>query len=107
MKEFIICAAVWYKEIELKKNMPINTYLPKNLDKGIVFVQYRHGQCIYSKNAITGLRDAESGDNEQGFLTSKNRFVSREEALQIALKENQVLDLKEIRGNRLFSEDLY
>lgn len=38
MKEFIICAAVWYKEIELKKNMPINTYLPKNLDKGIVFV---------------------------------------------------------------------
>lgn len=53
------------------------------------------------------MRDAESGDNEQGFLTSKNRFVSREEALQIALKENQVLDLKEIRGNRLFSEDLY
>jgi hypothetical protein len=34
------------------------------------------------------LRDAESGENEQGFLTSKNRFVRREEALIIALREN-------------------
>jgi len=107
MEEKILCAAVWYKEIELKKDMPIETYLPKNLDKGIVFCGLRHGQCIYSKCAITGLRDAESGENEQGFLTSKNRFVSREEGLQIALKQNQVLDLKEIRGDRLFSEDLY
>ena len=46
-------------------------------------------------------------ENEEGFLTSKNRFVNREEGLQIALKQNQVIDLKEIRGNRLFSEDLY
>jgi len=107
MEEKILCAAVWYKEIELKKDMPIETYLPKNIDKGIVFCGLWHGQCIYSKCAITGLRDAESGENEQGFLTSKNRFVSREEGLQIALKQNQVIDLKEIRGDRLFSEDLY
>ena len=107
MEEKILCAAVWYKEIELKKDMPIVTYLHKNLDKGIVFCGLRHGQCIYSKCAITGLRDAESGENEQGFLTSKNRFVSREEGLQIALKQNQVIDLKEIRGDILFSEDLY
>ncbi len=107
MNEKITCAAVWYKEIELKKEMPIEVYLPKNIDRGIVFCGHRHGQCIYSKCAITGLRDAESGENEQGFLTSKNRFVGRVEALQIALKENQVLDLKEIRGNKLYSEDLY
>lgn len=107
MEERIICAAVWYKELQLKKDMPIETYLPKNLDRGIVFSGHRHGQCIYTKCAITGLRDAESGDNEQGFLTSKNRFVSREEALEIALRENQVIDHSQIRGNRLFSEDLY
>ena len=107
MNERILCAAVWYKEIKLKKDMPIETYLPKNIDKGIVFCGLRHGQCIYSKCAITGLRDVESGENEEGFLTSKNRFVNREEGLQIALKQNQVIDLKEIRGNRLFSEDLY
>lgn len=107
MNERILCAAVWYKEIKLKKDMPIETYLPKNIDKGIVFCGLRHGQCIYSKCAITGLRDVESGENKEGFLTSKNRFVNREEGLQIALKQNQVIDLKEIRGNRLFSEDLY
>jgi hypothetical protein len=34
-------------------------------------------------------------------------YVSREEGLIIAMRENQVKDLREIRGNRLFSEDLY
>lgn len=107
MNERIICAAVWYKELELKKEIPEHTYLPKNILKGIVFCGHRHGQCIYSKCAITGLKDSESGENEQGFLTSHNRFVSREEALKIALKENQVIDLSQVRGDRLFSEDLY
>ena len=107
MEERIICAAVWYKELELKKDVPYDVFLPKNLDRGVVFCGHRHGNCIYTKCAITGLRDAESGENEQGFLTSKNRFVSREEALQIAIKQNQVLDIEQVRGDRLFSEDLY
>ena len=105
--ERIICAAVWYKEIPIKKEIPFESTNPKNCPTGLVFSGHRHGQCIYTKCAVTGLRDAESGENEQGFLTSKNRFVTREEALIIALKENQVMDIKEIRGNRLFSEDLY
>jgi len=108
MNEKIICAAVWYKELECKyPDMPKEVYLPKNLDRGVVFAGHRHGQCIYTKCAITNLRDCESGENEQGFLTSKNRFVTREEALIIALENNQVLDLKEIRGNKLYSEDLW
>lgn len=107
MDEKIICAAVWYKELQLKKEMPFESYLPKNIDRGIVFCGYRHGQCIYSKCAITGLRDAESGENEQGFLTSKNRFVSREEAFEIAVKQNQIIDYSQVRCNKLFSEDLY
>ena len=105
--EIILCAAVWYMDLELIKDLPIESYLPKNLDKGIVFCGHRHGQCIYSKCMITGLRDGESGEDEQGFLTSKNRFVSREEALVIALRENQVIDLSEVRGNKLYSENLY
>lgn len=105
--ERIICAAVWYKEIPIKIEIPFESTNPKNCPTGLVFSGHRHGQCIYTKCAVTGLRDAESGENEQGFLTSKNRFVSREEALIIALRENQVMDIKEIRGNRLFSEDLY
>lgn len=105
--ERIICAAVWYKEIPIKKEIPFESTNPRNCPTGLVFSGHRHGQCIYTKCAVTGLRDAESGENEQGFLTSKNRFVSREEALTIALRENQVMDIKEVRGNRLFSEDLY
>lgn len=105
--ERIICAAVWYKEIPIKKEIPFESTNPKNCLTGLVFSGHRHGQCIYTKCAITGLRDCESGENEQGFLTSKNRFVSREEALIIALRENQVMNIKEVRGDRLFSEDLY
>jgi hypothetical protein len=107
MKEYILCAAVWYKEIPIKKEIPFESTNPINCLTGLVFSGHRHGQCIYTKCAITGLRDAESGENEEGFLTSKNRFVSREEALVIALRENQVINITEIRGNRLFSEDLY
>ena len=41
---------------------------------------------------------------KQGFYTSYGRFVSREEALQIAKDAGQI---KETDSNRLFSEDLY
>lgn len=105
--ERILCAAVWYKEIPIKKEIPYINTNPINCTTGLVFTGFRHGNCIYTKCSVTGLRDSESGENEQGFLTSKNRFVGREEALLIALKENQVINLDEIRGNRLFSEDLY
>ena len=107
MNEKIICAAVWYKEIEVKKFIPTESTNPINCKTGLVFCGHRHAQCIYTKCSISGLRDCESGENEQGFLTSKNRFVTREEGLIIALRENQVKDLSQVRGDRLFSEDLY
>jgi len=107
INERIICAAVWYKEIPIKKEINFEFTNPKNCKTGLVFSGHRHGHCIFTKCAVTGLRDAESGDNEQGFLTSKNRFVSREEALIIALREDQVIDINELRGKRLYSEDLY
>ena len=67
---------------------------------------------MWTMSSLTGLRTCEigadcAGESEQGFLTSLNRFVGREEGLEIAMRENQVKDLREIRGNRLFSEDLY
>lgn len=105
--ERIICAAVWYKNFPLKREVPFEFTNPINCPTGVVICGLRHSYCIYTKYAITGLKDSESGENEQGFLTSKNRFVNREEALIIALRENQVLDIEEIRGDRLFSEDLY
>jgi hypothetical protein len=109
--ETILCAAIWYRDIPLKKlNIPNQN--PVNITEGAVFCGYRHPHCMYTMVAVTGIRSVENGENsigyyEQGFLTSKNRFVRRVEALEIALKGNQVRNVADVRGNRLHSEDLY
>jgi len=105
-EEYILCAAIWCKEITLKKEIP--QVLPKNCDKGIVVLGHRHGQCIWTIGCLTGLRCVSNapdgvGENEQGFLTSQNRFVDREEAGEIAFFAGQTKKLKKI----LYSEDLY
>lgn len=106
-KEYILCAAVWYKEIKLKKIFHFQSTNPKNCPTGLVFSGHRHGQCIYTKCAITGLRDCESGENEQGFLTNKNRFVDRKEALIIATVAGQLKEGERISSVGLHSENLY
>lgn len=105
-KEYILCAAIWYKEIPLVK--VINGVLPKNCDKGLVVLGHRHGQCMWTMGSLTGLRSVTNapdgvGEYEQGFLTNTNRFVGREEAAQIAF------DSKQIKQHTitLYSEDLY
>jgi hypothetical protein len=101
----ILCAAIWYKELPLLKPEVLEPrgFSPYNVDKGIVFCGWRHSNCIYQKVAVTGLRDSESGENVQGFLTSDNRFVNREEGAVIAFNAGQIKEQKK----RLFSEDLY
>jgi hypothetical protein len=109
MNEIILCAAIWYKELPLvRDDFPEGFCRPLNCETGIVFCGHRHHNCLYQKVALTGLADHESGEHIQGFLTNKNRFVDRKEALKIALANNQV-DPNHL-GNSLiglFSEDLY
>ena len=107
MEEKIICSAIWYKELELKKPEVLEpkNYRPNNCDKGIVFSGWRHPNCLYQMVAITGLRNAEAGESVQGFLTNKNRFVDRKEGAKIALTTNQIDKLE--YGTILYSEDLY
>jgi hypothetical protein len=103
--EYILCAAIWYKELPLKKDeiLRIRGFSPYNIDCGIVISGWRHSNCIYQMVAITGLRNCEAGLSEQGFLTNKNRFVDRTEGAQIAFDAGQTKTLLKI----LFSEDLY
>ena len=101
MKEYILCAAIWYKDC------PLGLYGPKNIDRGIVLCGHRHPGIIHQHVTLLGKSAFQMGDNEQGFLTSTNRFVNRGEALEIALKNDQVMDINEIRGKELYSEDLY
>jgi len=106
--EYILCASVWYKDLELKKPEilePYN-YRPNNCDRGIVFSGWRHGNCMYQMVAITGIRSPLAGDHVQGFLTNTNRFVGRVEAAQIALAAKQIKELTYSKVE-LYSEDLY
>jgi hypothetical protein len=103
-KEIILISAIWYKDLEneIKQSLPINC------DSGVVILGHRHGQCIYTLLSLKGLRTVThapdgAGRHVQGFLTSKNRFVDRKEAAQIAFDMAQTKDHKKI----LFSEDLY
>ena len=99
--EKIICSAIWYKELPLKK--PNMGFRPYNVDEGIVFCGWRHPNCMYQMVAIYGMKNHEVGESIQGFLTSKNRFVDREEGAEIHVRNGGKLNY----GNQLYSEDIY
>ena len=107
--EKIICAAIWFKELPLVRPDVLEPrgFAPYNVDKGIVFCGWRHPNCLYQMVAMTGKSSFEAGENIQGFLTNKNRFVDREEAMIIAKRENQLVVDPTHVSDSLFSEDIY
>lgn len=107
MKERILCAAIWYKEMPLVNNgeQLLKTARPVNCNTGIVFCGHRHHNCLHQMVALTGKYQHEAGEEVQGFLTSTNRFVDRKEGMDIALKANQVVNY--YHSDTLYSEDLY
>lgn len=108
--EKVICAAIWYKELDKlsEKWIPtVEVYMrPKNIDRGIVICGYRHPSCMYTMIAITGKRSVaiECGEYVQGFLTSKNRFVDRQEGAKLFILGGGELKYS---SEELYSEDLY
>lgn len=60
----------------------------------------RHHHVI---RAIGGI----PGPDIQGFLDNEGNFLTRSEALKVALAANQVLDPAGVRAGELFSEDLW
>ena len=97
-KEYILCAAI-------KRKSPIKVmsqnYKTNSLEDDDIYsieIGRRHNDIL----ARFGKRNLEV--MKQGFYTSYGRFVSREEALQIAKDAGQI---QETDSNRLFSEDLY
>lgn len=69
--------------------------------KPLIYCGWRHANILWQSRLVS--RDPD----HQGFLTSKGRWVSREEALIIAREQKQIKDESQVRGNILFSEDLY
>ena len=93
MKEFIICAAI------------------QIVDTGKIYYGHRHNHCLQAMNDELSWTMSRQEINQlqeiQGFITNLNRFVDRKEGLEIALENNQVLNLSDVRGDNLYSEDLY
>lgn len=105
--EKIVCAANHYDDG--KKH----AHQPNGIKTGFVICGLRHHNCIY----IFELFCASINNRErnllkqsclQGFVTTKNRFVGREEAMQIAINAGQVQE-RNLHADYigLFSEDLY
>ena len=98
-QEYILCAAIKRKTpIDVKiKNYKTNTL--KDDDIYSIEIGRRHNDILarFGKSQLDVIK--------QGFYTSWGRFVSREEALQIAKEAGQVSE--DIDDSRLFSEDLY
>ena len=89
MKEIVICAAIKTK-------------------KGIVIRGHRHADCIYTaqREGFDLKKDLAFAD--QGFVTSRNRYVTREEGRK--LQDSAGIPSADPEGYKhgtLFSEDLY
>lgn len=86
-KEICICAAVLTTD-------------------GSIIRGHRHGDCFHTITRIgKGINATYAA---QGFMTSKNRFVGREEGRKLQDAAGiKSADKEGYRGHTLFSEDLY
>lgn len=86
-KEICICAAV------------------KATD-GTIIRGHRHGDCMHS--IVRRGKKPAKDFNAQGFITSRNRFVDREEGFKLQIEAGiKSANPEGYRPGWLFSEDLY
>lgn len=103
-EERILCAAIYIDDGKQHEHQPVN------IPSGFVVAGRRHHNCIYTAS-LMGEADPviaaamKSRDN-QGFLTSHDRYVSRSTAVLIARKQGQLL-VPEMHTEELTSEELY
>lgn len=96
--EYVMCAANYYDD---NKD---HSFQPYNIDKGFVICGWRH-PCV-GQSYLAANSEAKRWDNcEQGFLTTKNRFLNREDALVLVIETGQ--HNGKILGGVLTSEDLW
>ena len=101
-EEYILCAAVHYDD------KIVHEHQPRNIKRGIVVAGRRHHNCIMTAMILSN-GTLKQNDQVQGFITSKDRFVNRKEAFQVAKKVNQFLipEFGETEEKSLISEDLW
>lgn len=96
--EKIICAAIHYDD---GKEYPSQ---PKNISSGYVWCGRRHHNIIHLKNTLV---EKTFCTIVQGFLTSRDNFLNRKDALKLAIANGQIKEGDNMHPYDLFSEDLY
>ena len=119
-REYILCAAVWYKDgTEAPRGL-----IAQNIDTGVVIGQWRHGNCINVRSTnpvwnakklaerkreapmITKYEDTlEYYDYVDGFLTSEGNFVDRWQGMKLAYEAGQVNEKRAFRSEERIEED--
>lgn len=94
-KEYLLCAAI--RRVE-PRDCP-KVYWEQFHDIYKIELGWRHPDIMHRFG-----KEVSRNPKDQGFYTSKGRFVTREEGLEIARASGQV---KDIIGGVLTSEDLY
>lgn len=77
----------------------------KNGDK--IIVGARHYDALMRTAIPESEKSAWITEAEQGFIDQFCKFWTREEAFEIAVKENQIFREIPYNGGRLYSENLY
>jgi len=100
-EEYILCAAVWYKDGIVYKEQP------RNVSTGIVVSGRRHNNCLMILQQLKSDFDPNLIERKDfGFLTSFDRYVDREEGWIIAYKQKQIWhDLIQHEININFGDD--
>jgi len=93
-KEYILCAAMHYDDGRKHEHQP------ENIVTGFVVCARRHHNAIIIKQSLI---DNVAKKSEEGFITSKDRFVNRFDAAEIAWDAGQT----PFKSDCLVSEELY
>jgi len=96
--EYIMCASNWVNDLEE------HLFQPFNIPSGICYNGWRH-PCIFQQYQERYPQETFGKSETQGFLTTKNRFLTRSEAL-VLVRENGQLK-QPLIGGMLTSEDLW
>ena len=96
--EYVMCAANWVNDEKQYAMQPFNC------ESGRVFCGWRH-PCIFQQYRERYPQETFGKSETQGFLTTKNRFLTRSEAL-VLVRENGQLK-QPLIGGMLTSEDLW
>lgn len=100
--EYVLCAAIHFNDGKLHEHQP------KNIKTGFVICGRRHHNCFASVMSLIGMDGCISLKEDyqiQGFLTSSDIFLNREEAYILAKYCGQIDGDDEEK--ELYSEDIY